>query len=146
MSLALNVFKLQMKKKKKKRKDYSNKETNRKLFERYRFLSIPFRMDPLTAKKARKKGKKEEQFFEAPDVAGILLLSQPGREPGRVGYEKQRERENSSFVSSTFSENIQPIFPDTTVSYTANKSWLNSYDSVVSNYDRHIGNRWMIFL
>lgn len=58
-------------------------------------------MDPLTAKKARKKGKKEEQFFEAPDVAGILLLSQPGREPGRVGYEKQRERERilpSSFL------------------------------------------------
>lgn len=56
---------------------------------------------------------------------------------------RERERENffSFVVSPTFSENIQPIFPD-----TANKSWLNSYDSIVSNYDRHIGNCWMIFL
>ena len=57
---------------------------------------------------------------------------------------REREREREFLLLrrfSTFSENIQPIFPD-----TANKSWLNSYDSIVSNYDRHIGNCWMIFL
>lgn len=148
ISLALNVFKLQMQKKKKKKKRLQQQRNKSKIIRTLQISIYSVSNGPIDRKESKKERKKRGAIFRSTGCRRYLtsFSTRSGTRSSRL-RETERERENSSFVvSSTFSENIQPIFPDTTVSYTANKSWLNSYDSVVSNYDRHIGNRWMIFL